>query len=197
LAAALLLQPKLRDLDFVPEWCGPLDCSLRGTLQELRQLTSLKLARCRLEQPDGLEHLQGLTRLQELFLDGMSAPSANAGMLSGFQQLTLLQLDGEESTVTAAFEPAALAGLTQLQSLGVMKYTLTGGAAATGAAATEPLPPYFCALWSEIAARQRSAAVTQLLSNLQDLQQLTWLDLSSTLHHVSDYDAATVPTTAY
>jgi hypothetical protein len=76
----------------------------------------------------------------------------HSGQLSGLQHLTHLHVvEGIGST--SVFEPDALAGKTQLQHLEVVRYSIAGG----------------------------SAGVAQLLSRLQPLQQLTYLDLRKSL----------------
>jgi hypothetical protein len=127
----------------------------RSILPTLQQLTRLELSGYAMKDPDGLQHLQGLTLLQELWLDSYAAPIVEAGMLSGFQRLTLLQLNGAGDAV---LEPAALAGHTKLQSLGVTVYSIAGG----------------------------SAGVALLLSHLQDLQQLTYLGLKGSYSNSAD-----------
>jgi hypothetical protein len=92
-------------------------------------------------------------RVKEVWV-GRACISITASMLSGAHHLTRLQL--AESLIV---EPAVLAGKTRLQHLQIVNCTIVDAA---GMAAG-------------------SADVRQLLSHLQQLQQLTHLDLSGTL----------------
>ena len=179
LAAVLPLLPCLQDLrcskSFGCSGLGPVGDITKppkcfphnSTLQKLQQLTCLSLTGYALEEPGGPQHLQRLTNLQELYLDGKALPIVKAGMLSGLQQLVAFGLHGDNSMSSgdAVLEPDALAGMTNLQSLGVLYCKTAGG----------------------------SAAVTQLMSHLQHMQQLTWLDLRGGLHD----DATIAPAAAY
>jgi hypothetical protein len=104
-----------------------------------------------LQDPDGLQNLQGLTHLQDLRLNGSAYNgdvSLKASMLSGLQRLTRLKLQNFHNyTEGTGLDPEVIAGKTQLEHLKVVKCRITGG----------------------------SAGVAQLLSHLQPLQQLTYL----------------------
>ena len=165
LAAALLLLTELQHLSLTRNasgmaWHGNgrgfyLHLSLNN--QQMQQLTHLELVKCGMQQPDGLQRLQGLTRLQDLRLECLGAHTVQASMLSGLQQLTSLNVRGGYGGGTRTLEPGALAGLTQLQHLAVVAFSTAGG----------------------------SAGVAQLLYHLQHMQQLTHLDLSFTLRNGS------------
>jgi hypothetical protein len=164
LTAALLLLTDLQHLSLVQGSSG------NGTLlrfpvsiQQMQQLTFLEL-HCMMprQQPDGLQHLQGLTRLQVLRLQCLGAHTVQATMLSGMQQLSHLQVHGAPNHGGTTFEPCALAGRTQLQHLEVLSCKTVGGAAGDA----------------------------ELLSHLQHMQQLTHLNLSCTLCSVSPSNAA-------
>ena len=136
-----------------------------GVLQQLQQLTYLQLTRCRLKSPvEGqlaLQPLQALTLLQDLRLaaddgeeDKLPADDdrLDASMLSGAHHLTRLEVSGcwhEDGPLWV--EPGVLAGKTQLQHLQLANCCMAGAPNMTGGA--------------------------QLLSCLQELQQLTHLGL--------------------
>jgi hypothetical protein len=154
LAEALSLLPELQHLSFVGNsfdgpGFAPFPCSALPLLQEV---TYLELACCVVLDPDGLHHLQVLTRLQDLRLVRLCVDTIQASMLSGLHHLTRLHV-GEGIGSTSVFEPDALAGKTQLQHLEVVRYCIAGG----------------------------SAGVAQLLSHLHPLQHLTYLDLKKSL----------------
>jgi hypothetical protein len=160
LATVLPLLPQLQDLDVIANvlnWPAGAahrtwpECFPRSTVPKLQQLTSLELSGCELKDPDGLEHLQGLTSLEALSFDGRAAPVVKAGMLSGFKQLTRLCLDGDNNGEVV--EPDALAGQTQLQRLAVFGFRIAG----------------------------ESAATTEFLFHLQHMQQLTFLKVRCSL----------------
>jgi hypothetical protein len=168
LAAALPLLPSLQHLCI-----GDADGQAKSipfpssVLQKLQQLTYLELAACSLQEPDSLQHMCVLTRLQDLRLDLGSEVNINASTLSGSPQLTRLQLRScADAFIFPWFKAAVLAGRTQLQHLTLQQCVVQDGA----------------------------AGVTELLSHLQQLQQLTYLNLRSSLHDfapVACYSALT------
>jgi hypothetical protein len=81
----------------------------RVALEALQQLTYLDLSSCHL-QPDGLEHLSGLTNLQYLRMHGPNAP-ITARMLSGAARLTRLEVSA------ADIEPGCFAGKPKLREI--------------------------------------------------------------------------------
>jgi hypothetical protein len=85
------------------------DAGSPSTLRRLLQLTSLEVGDCELRDRAGLQHLTGLTRLQELRLAFTEAVIGATG-LSTLQLLTRLE-------VGCSFDPAMLEGLSQLQHL--------------------------------------------------------------------------------
>ena len=138
LAEALLLLPNLQHLSITQTYVGgterrfPLPIVAIGTLQ---QLTHLELAGDPLQDVDGLGHLQGLTNLQYLKLNGLQA-TIRAGTLFAFEHLTHLEVTPSSDTDQAAgscssgvFEPAALAGMTQLQHVELTNSSIAGGPA--------------------------------------------------------------------
>jgi hypothetical protein len=140
-------------------------------LQRLQQLTYLEVAKVLLVGPDkatpALQPLQALTRLVDLriLMDGDDPErgydeyGVPASMLSGAKHLTRLQLSG------CRLEAGALAGVTQLQHLHVKGVRHQPRDRAAGAGAAE---------------------ATSLLSNLQPLQQLTFLCLPGALQASGD-----------
>ena len=185
LAAALPLLPRLRHLSITictatnEDGSQEYECVFPGeVLQGLQQLTYLQLADCGLSDPAGLRHLHGLTRLQDLRLSILGRYDMSASMLSGSQQLTRLEVggnnpvDGDGEGVLASLEPAVLAGKTMLQHLSVEACYLAG-------------PTGICS---------DAAGVTELLSQLQQLHQLTHLSVRYSLHDptsAEDYSALT------
>ena len=162
LAAALPLLPGLQHLSMADSDVDTAQCIsvpfLSSVLWELQQLTYLELAACRLQDPDSIQHMQALTRLQDLRLDLWSAVSVDASMLSASPQLTSLQLHGsQDEDMCCRFEAAVLAGRTQLQYLALVDCRIQGG----------------------------TAGVTQLLSHLQHLQQLTHLAVFCSLQELA------------
>jgi hypothetical protein len=139
-------------------------------LQRLQQLTHLELASIKLQGPDqganALQPLQALTGLVDLQL------VATAGVQFGDEDIpTASILAGMHRLTCLALhgckmEPGVLADKTQLQRLDCFMVSISGGA--TG--------------------------VSQLLSNLQHMQQLTTLYLAYTLRTVEE---ASPPAAAY
>ena len=124
-------------------------------LQGLQQLTYLELVNFGLQDKDGMQQLQGLTRLEDLRLHCCSAFTLDSSMLSASQQLTCLELcaETELSNVLCKIQPAVLAGRTQLRHLKLMGCTVGFGGSEN----------------------------PELLSHLQQLQQLTYLSLRASL----------------
>jgi hypothetical protein len=163
LAAVLPLLPAgLEHLSIVSvrvltEWYEPrLDdnaCFPTRVLQQLPQLTYLELADLQLKGPDAaspaLQPLQYLTRLVDLRLDGhqMGLNTATGCSITANMLLGARSLVGLELSYCSV-EPGVLAGKTQLQHLDI-DCTWHGG----------------------------PAGVAEMLSYLQDLQQLTHLGL--------------------
>jgi hypothetical protein len=161
LAAALLLLPDLQHLRFTRNYSST-GADVRfpsSALQALPQLTYLEVERNPLQDPADLQHLQKLTRLQDLRLI-LGALNIQASVLTGLQSMTRLQLHGDMQY--GELEPGALEGMTQLQHLEVVSYRIDGG----------------------------SAGVAELLSHLQEMQQLTYLSLRSSLHEAAIAAAA-------
>ncbi|MEX2560720.1 MAG: hypothetical protein WD403_12440 [Pirellulales bacterium] len=80
-------------------------------LQRLRELNGLKrlsLSGCAKVSDAGLVHLQGLTQLTELHLEGASLSDAGLVHLQGLTELTKLRLDGA---------PISDAGLLHLEDV--------------------------------------------------------------------------------
>jgi hypothetical protein len=157
-----------------------------GVLQQLQQLTYLELTRCRLKSPvEGqlaLQPLQALTLLQDLRLaaddgemDKLPADDdrLEASMLSGAQHLTRLEVSGcwhEDGPFWV--EPGVLVGKSQLQHLQLVN----------------------CCIGS-LAGVRNKAGGADLLSYLQDLQQLTHLGLGGS-HSWEEGDIAPALTSA-
>jgi hypothetical protein len=168
LAAALALLPGLEHVGII----NVQSCSLHGpttlvfpagVLPVLQQLTSLYLLDCALPNPQDLGLLQGLTSLQHVQLMLSNEHSVPASMLTGSRQLTRLGLVGVvgECGQRPEFEPDVLTCQTHLQHFALVDYIIAD--------------------WS--------AGVSQLLSHLQQLQQLTYLDLSRSLLYTAPADA--------
>jgi hypothetical protein len=143
-------------------------------IKAMRQLTHLELSNCGLQ--NGMQHLKGLTGLQDLRLCSVVKLSVTASILSGCQRLTRLEVSGVNvgqfymnpgalsrgDNMGCSFEPAALSGKTQLRHLALGVCRIAGG----------------------------SAGVVHLLSSLQPLQQLTHVEFDGSLQAVA-------PATAY
>jgi hypothetical protein len=149
LAGALPLLPSLQHLCIGDTYGQAKSIPFPSSvLQELQQLTYLELAACKVQDPDSIQHMQALTRLQDLRLGLWSSVSIGASMLAASPQLTRLQLRGSPDVeMCCRFEAAVLAGRTQLQHLALANCRIQGG----------------------------TAGVAELLSHLQHLQQLTHL----------------------
>ena len=141
-----------------------------GVLAQMQQLTYLELSHV-MVQPTGtaadahsraLQPLQALTRLVDLQLDLKDEVWLHAASLAGMAHLTRLQVK------QCRVEPAALAGKTQLQHLGLDRCSIPGGA----------------------------AGVAALLSYLPPLQQLTHLSLPASLKWSADVEEGP-PAAAY
>jgi hypothetical protein len=170
LAAALSLLPGLQHLRIdSTQFSDGAYLSSRQTVcleaeavQQLQQLTYLELAGIQLHsaaQPDGpaLQPLQALTRLVDLRLRP-SGHHPHDYSISADMLSELQLLTHLELSGQVVLHPGALSGSTRLQHLNLSRCKLTGGTAAEGL----------------------------LLSQLQDLQQLTHLDLSEGLLVVGD-----------
>jgi hypothetical protein len=161
LAAALLLLPSLQHLTI--ETPPPRDSvhSVRfpsNVAQLLPQLTYLNLIGCARFQD--CDSLQGLTGLQDLRLRLQPAGTVRASALSSSAQLTHLEVLGQVAAnmlSSSCFEAALLAGRTQLQHLELKLCVVLG----------------------------RTAGVTELLSHLQHMQQLTRLCLTRSMRDVA------------
>jgi hypothetical protein len=155
-------------------------------LQQLQQLTYLELTRCRLKSPAegelALQPLQALALLQDLRLaaddgelDKLPADDdrLTASMLAGAHHLTCLEVSGcwhEDEPFWV--EPGVLVGKTQLQHLQLAN----------------------CCIGS-LAGVNNKAGGADLLSYLQDLQQLTHLGLGGS-HSWEEGDIAPAVTSA-
>ena len=137
-----------------------------AVLQQLQQLTYLGLHFVHIVPPSDssnpLQPMQALTRLRDLRLqpeqlENGDEPQVTASMFSGMQHLTRVVF------WKVAFEPGILAGKSMLQHLAAWDCSVIG------VAATFDAPP------------DSTPGITQLLSHLQQLTQLTYLDLSHTL----------------
>jgi hypothetical protein len=138
LAEALLGLPNLQHLSITQTYVGgterrfPLPIVAIGTLQKL---THLVLAGDPLQDAEGLRHLQGLTNLQHVKLTGLQG-AIRASTLFAFEHLTHLEVapssDPDQATGSCrsgAFEPAAFAGMTQLQHVQLTNSSIVGGPA--------------------------------------------------------------------
>jgi hypothetical protein len=163
LAAALSLLPELEQL-----WA----LNIGGyfpfeALQQLQQLTSLKIVASRMSRSPGqascdLTPLQALTRLVDLEFSIVDNVTVTADALSNMCGLTCLRL----SSVSGVVDPGALVGKSRLQHLDLSSCRLAGGA----------------------------VGVAQLLSQLEHLQQLTRLQLACILASTDEGDS---PAAAY
>jgi Leucine-rich repeat (LRR) protein len=141
LEAALAHLPHLQHLSMRQNYVGgterrfPLPVVAIGTLQ---QLTHLVLEGDRLQDADGLRHLQGLTSLEHLELSGMQL-TIRASHLSEMRSLKYLKV-GHNSDPnqtkrfcsSSSFEPGALAGKTQLQDVQLSHISIPGGSGSVG-----------------------------------------------------------------
>jgi hypothetical protein len=165
LGAALATVPSLQHLSIKLYSCEYV-FSIEA-LKELQQLTYLELVNFGMSSRGGIRHLQGLTRLQDLRLQCCSAINIDSSELSSVKHLTRFELceeiqAPEEAGMCTAFDPGFLADRTVLQHLRVEACSIARGA----------------------------AGVTELMSHLQQLQQLTYLNLECSLE-------ATAPAAAY
>jgi hypothetical protein len=153
-----------------------------AALQQLQQLSYLELTDVSVLGPSKarpvLQPLQALTRLQHVRLHSVHTDEdggrVTAAILAGTPHLTYLELSAGlfDNEVVWNVEPSVLAGKTQLQYLHLALCSIVGGA----------------------------AGISQLLCQLQRLQQLTYLNLSYCLEacndRVQDLDS-TPPAAAY
>jgi hypothetical protein len=173
LTAALTLLPGLEHLSIVDNSnSGGLDVP-SDVLRGLPHLRFLEVTWCELEDPDSLQHLQAMTGLQDLrlgivsgYIESLSSYCVKVSMLSGLKHLTRLQLFHALGRAML-LEPGALTGHTQLQHL-----TVSG-----------------CSYFQE-----GEAEAGELLSHLQKMQQLTYLDLGS---EGASHQEPSVPVAAY
>jgi hypothetical protein len=122
-------------------------------------LTYVELALDRFLDSGNWQHLQELTALQDLRLSSVQPHAVQASVLSGLLLLTRLEVMSpraitEDSYDPSTFEPGVLDGKTQLQHLKLSDWSIAGG----------------------------SAGISQLLCYLQQLKQLTCLDLEGGLY---------------
>ena len=174
LAAALTVLPAgLEHLSICNLRCnGEIVQFPTAILQQLQQLTYLELADVSVLGPGKaspvLQPLQALTRLQHLCLHSVRTEEDGgmvaAAILSGPTHLTHLQLSAGlglfDDEAVWNVEPGVLAGKTRLQHLHLAQCNIVGGA----------------------------AGIAQLLCGLQQLQQLTYLNLSYSLEAHNHYD---------
>ena len=160
LAAALSLLPGLQHLscDCINS-IGSDSFAFRfpvDALQDLQQLTYLELQGGELQGQDGMQHLEGLTNLQDLRLCpspySSNGCTITASVLSGAHHMTRLELD------CVPIASGILSGKTRLQHLefaapGTMGCDIAGG-------------------WE---------GVQELLGHLQSMKQLTHLSLGRSL----------------
>jgi hypothetical protein len=154
LAAALPLLTQLQHLSVVANEgsSGRALAFPSSSLQALQQLTHLQLA-AHLDQPNGLQHLQGLTSLQDLRLEILGDPTYEANWLLGLELLTRLEIRGADAFTL--FEPGVLSGKPRLQHFEVVGCMVADG----------------------------QAGITQLLQHLQQTQQLEFLSLPGAVLH--------------
>lgn len=133
-------------------------------LQQLQQLTALELSGVKVDR-NALQALALLTCLRKLRLLPANSISITTPLLAGMRHLTALQL-GTTNLSVAELEPAALAGLTQLQHLDLAH----------------------CELHE--ASPGEAAGQQALLSQLQQLTQLTHLRLYDVLMQCVEVPAA-------
>ena len=174
LAAALWQLPELQHLCVMPTMMedekAPYGRAMEFpcyALPALQHLTYLEIAGCALLDPNGLQPLQGLTCLQDLRLSLFYKHNNKASMLIASQQLTRLELCGQLLGMdgrSAMLDPRALAGQTRLQHLVLKECILLLG-----------------------------AGMSDLLSHVQQLQQLTHLSFtcSSDVIPIAGYSALT------
>jgi hypothetical protein len=137
LAEALLGLPNLQHLSITQTFVGgterrPLPIAAIGTRQ---QLTHLVLEGDRLQDPEAMRHLQGLSSLQHLEVSGLQV-TIRARHLSEMRSLKYLKVrhnsDPNQATrycSSGSIEPAALAGKTQLQDVLLSHISIADGAA--------------------------------------------------------------------
>jgi hypothetical protein len=141
-----------------------------AVLQQLQQLTYLELADVSVLGPDEaspvMQPLQALTRLQDLRLRGVHTDQeggrVTSDMLSGTPCLTRLEVSTAcgpqfRDEVKWAVEPGVLTGKAQLEHLRLSSCNIAGGA----------------------------IGLAQLLCELQELQQMTYLNFTCSLADAS------------
>jgi hypothetical protein len=169
LAAALPLLPKLQHLSLigiVTRSGSPVGFP-SSAMQSLQQLTYLETTGPWSPEPHGVQHLQGLTRLQDLRLHGLHTVlgkhSIQASVMAGLRQLTHLKVEGYKNS--CVFEPGMLEGKSLLQHLAVVDCSIAGG----------------------------SAGVEQLLWYMPQLEHLTYINFRSSLR----LEGSSPPASAY
>jgi hypothetical protein len=166
LQRALVLLPLLQHLSLHKNWCkkGNALALPNSVLQGLQQLTFLELQYHRVQDPDGTQHLQQLG-LTRLQHLGLDWVCVQTIPASALLGLQRLTfLKVARQYDSSPLDPDALAGKTLLQHLE----------------------------WVD-AHTASAAGVAQLLSHLQSLQQLTYLDLSGSMRG----EEASPPAAAY
>ena len=136
LAEALLGLTNLQHLSMGQNYVGgterrfPLPIVAIGTLQKL---TYLVLAGHKLQDAEGLRHLQALTNLVHLGVSGLRG-TIRASTLSKMRSLKYLKVtpgsdpdDAARFCSSGVFEPGALAGKTQLQHVELRTCSIAGG----------------------------------------------------------------------
>jgi hypothetical protein len=179
LAAALSLLPELQHLSIATHWNSTQDFGFAAdVLTGLQHLTyfelSSKLQDTDYESPP-LQSLTSLAQLADLRLDLKAPAAVDGSMLAEMQLLTRLEVTG-----CAQLDPAALAGKTQIRHL---EFDCSIIAAA-------PTAPAAAALQVPQQAAAAAAGVSQLLGDLQELQQLTHLRFGATAFRDGNHPAA-------
>jgi hypothetical protein len=132
------------------------------TLQSLQQLTYLELRTVELQALDDLQHIQGITRLQDLRLGLIGDHTIQASMLSGSEKLTCLELLRGPPGRGCRIWPGVVSKAPQVQHLALVDCSIANGA----------------------------AGVEQLMAHLQHVQQLTYLNLRGSLWNCAPVPAA-------
>lgn len=140
--SALLLLPELQHLKYHQNRSGHHIGSASFpscALQSMQQLTYLNLAGRVSEGSQGLRHLRGLTRLQDLWLGYGAAGAIQTSVLAGLTRLTCLRVKGLRGCSIAGGSTGVerlLSNIQQLQQLTYLKikWTLYNGAEAVAPA---------------------------------------------------------------
>jgi hypothetical protein len=141
LEAALAHLPNLQHLIMEQNYVGGTERSLPlpiVAIGTLHHLTHLELKGNKLQDAEGMRHLQGLKYLEHLELCGLQL-NIRASHLSGMQCLKYLKVaDNNDPDPnnnfcgSGTFEPAALAGKLQLQHVQLSHISIAGGSAVAG-----------------------------------------------------------------